>query len=575
MLAACGDDEREPDDVRRTGPDEVPVAQVVLPSFQFVDGTRSLGLDFTHTSGADGRKLLPETMGPGCALFDADLDGDLDLFITNGRAWEGDAVTTGRFFRMEEGRFVDRTAEVGLDGEAFCLIGQGVSSADYDGDGDWDLYLTNLGPNILLRNDGASFTDVTAEAGVAGSNWTDEAGGTHPEWSTSSTFVDLDADGWLDLVVCNYLEWALENDVPFVLEGDVPGYASPKLYKGATTRVFRNLGDGTFADVTESSGALSQDHKALGVNVADVDRDGRIDVVVANDTQPNVLFLNRTEAPGEIRLEDVGAQSGVGYGGNGMVRAGMGLDVAFYYADEGKAPDLAIAVGNFSAEPISFFRSRRLDRVLFSDDNRVAGLGVSSGPSLTFAMAFVDPNLDGYPDLLAINGHLEPDIALISDSTSFRQRPQLFHNQGRRGRFEDASDHAGPAFERAIVGRGLALGDLDGDLDVDAVVVECGGPAHVWLDETELEGRKPLRIALEMDGPNRYAIGAEVTVTGGPFPQTRWVRTGSSYLSQHESALTFGVGDAASADVSVRWPDGRTSEHAGLQPGAMHVLRPN
>ncbi|MEZ6013478.1 MAG: CRTAC1 family protein [Planctomycetota bacterium] len=579
-LAACGDAPTPTAPtvtVTATDPAAPPAAALAPARFEAAPG--NLGLDFVHTSGADGRKLLPETMGPGCVLFDANGDTKLDLFITNGAPWPdspaavgeapgGSTAPTGRLYVMERGRFVDRTEEAGLAAPSLAGIGQGVCAADYDGDGDLDLFVTYLGPNKLLQNDGGRFTDVTERAGVAGGTWTDDAGREHHEWSTSATFVDVDGDGWLDLFVCNYLEWSLENDVELVLQGETKGYASPKLYKGSSCRLYRNRGDATFEDVTESSGVFSVDHKALGVNIADIDRDGRMDLLLANDTQPNCLFLNRTEAAGAPRFEDVGKASGVGYGGNGAVRAGMGIDVATYCAPG----ELAIAVGNFAQEPISFFRSLRKDRVLFSDDNVVTGLGRTSGPSLTFAAAFVDANLDGYQDLLAINGHLEPDIHLVTDSTTYRQRPQLFLCRGPKGTFVDASGESGGVFERPIVGRSVALGDLDGDFDIDAVVAECGGPAHVWLNQNP-SGHQPLRLMLLSKAPNTYAIGAEVRVSGGPFEDTRWVRTGSGYLSQHELALTFGLGAATRADVRVRWPNGETSEHLGLEPGRAHVLR--
>ncbi len=575
LAAACKDEAPPPPppvvvEVTRTAP----LDAAAPVGAEFVPAPDNYGLDFVHTSGADGRKLLPETMGPGAALFDADGDGRLDLYITNGGAWPAEAGQppppgpTGRFYLQRDGRFVDGTEAAGLAAPALAGVGQGVVAADFDGDGDQDLFLTYLGPSRLLRNDAGRFVDVTAAAGVAGGTWRDAEGREHPEWGTSATFFDADGDGWLDLFVCNYLEWSIENDVPLILQGETKGYASPRLYKGSSSRLFRNRGDGTFADVTLESGVHNPDHKALGVTTADVDRDGRLDLVIANDTQPNCLLLNRTEGPGAPRFEDVGKASGVGYGGNGAVRAGMGIDVATYHA----AGELAIAVGNFAQEPISFFRSLRSDRVLYSDDNVVTGLGRTSGPSLTFSVAFVDADLDGYRDLLALNGHLEPDIQLITDSTTYRQRPQLFLCRGARGAFQDVSASAGAAFATPLVGRGLALGDIDGDGDVDAVAVECGGPAHVWLNGNPTR-RRALRLELSGPAPNTMAIGAEVRVQGGPFEATQWVRSGGSYLSQHEHTLTFGIGDAASADVTVRWPDGTTSAHPGLAPGTVHRLQ--
>ncbi|MEZ5974573.1 MAG: CRTAC1 family protein [Planctomycetota bacterium] len=270
--------------------------------------------------------------------------------------------------------------------------------------------------------------------------------------------------------------------------------------------------------------------------------DGKQDILVANDTQPNRLFLNQ----GDMKFEDIGVQAGIGYGVDGAVRAGMGID-ATYYSDAG---ELAIAVGNFSAEPISFFRAKSSRRLVFADDNVTTGLGRTSGPSLTFTTAFFDPNLDGLPDMLAINGHLEPDIALVSSSTSYRQKPQMFVNTGDKGRFADLSAQCGEVFQKEFVGRGMALGDLDLDGDVDVVVAELGGPAQVWLNDNP-SGRKSLRLRLRGKAPNVDAIGARVTVEGGPFPQTTWVRTGNAYLSQHELTLTFGLGAVQKANVTV------------------------
>ncbi len=563
-LVACGKEKEAPKPVSSTPPVIPTIPQDSIEPVQFVLAPGNLGLDFVHVDGADGRKLLPETMGGGVCLFDQDGDGDLDLFLTNGQAWGADpAPSLGRFYEMREGRFVDATEKVGLLDPQYQVLGQGVSAADFDGDGDLDLFVTCFGPNLLLENREGKFVNVAEAAGVAGSKWTDEAGNERDQWSTSAGFCDLDGDGWLDLFVCNYLEWCVENDVPFTLSGDVKGYASPKLYRGSTSRLYRNLGGGEFADVTESAGILSEDHKAMGVSFADINGDNQMDILVANDTQPNCLFVNR----GEMRFEDIGVQAGIGYGTDGGVRAGMGIDTAFYSKDD----ELAIAVGNFSQEPISFFRTKSSRRIVFSDDNVTTGLGRTSGPSLTFSTAFFDANLDGLLDLLAINGHLEPDIGLLTSSTSYRQKPQLFMNTGRRGKMVDFSSQAGPAFEEQLVGRGVALGDLDGDGDVDAVVAQCGGLARVWLNQNPA-GNSSLRLELRGEAPNRFAVGARVTVEGGPFSQTNWVRTGHAYLSQHELTLTFGVGAVESAKVTVVWPNGETREYESLELGTKHVL---
>ena len=562
-LSSCGSGEVSETNASPTLPTERHSTRGAadLPPASFEPVPDAMGLDFVHTDGADGRKLLPETMGSGGCLFDADGDGDDDLYLVNGRAWEGDAASPGRLYLFENGRFSDSTEAAGLAGHT--VIGQGAVAADVDGDGDEDLFVTTLGPNLLFRNDGGTFVEVGAAAGVAGRTWTDDAGMAHAEWSTGATIADLDGDGWLDLFVCNYLEWSIETNVDFILTGDIKGYANPRLYKGSTCRLYRNLGDGTFEEVTETSGVLSAEHKALAVTTLDVDDDGLLDLFVANDTQPNVLFRNL----GGMRFEDIGRTAGVGYGADGEVRAGMGVDVATYAAEG----ELAIAVGNFSDEPVSFFRSRSSQRVLYSDDNRAVGLSRSTGPSLTFDVAWLDANLDGWQDLLLLNGHLEPDIAEASATATWRQRPQLFLGLGERGRLVDATDDAGPAFAAPIVGRSLLPADLDGDGDLDVIATQCGGPVQVWRNTTPDPGRA-LRIDLVGPAPNPRAVGARVHVTGGPVAQTTWVRAGSGYLRQTAQELTFGAGEAKALDVTVRWPDGTMTSHPGLTPGSPHRL---
>jgi hypothetical protein len=437
----------------------------------------------------------------------------------------------------------------------------GVSVADYDGDGDDDLFITGVSDNALLRNDGGGlFVDVAKAAGLSSPRWLDRGGKSHPEWSTASAWFDADGDGDLDLFVGNYVQWTYETEIFTTIDGVTKAITTPDRYPGLPCRLFLNRGDGTFEDASERAGLLAHAGKALGIALWDFDNDGKLDVVVANDTQPNFLFLNRSTASGPS-FEERGVEYGVAYDDNGRARAGMGIDVADY-ANDGTE---SVAIGNFSGESLSLYR-RHGERG-FRNAATQLGLARATLTPLTFGLVFADVDLDGLQDLIALNGHIEPDIARFQPGTSYAQAPLLLRALDG-GAFSDASALAGADFGQARVGRGLAVGDLDGDGDLDLVFTTNGGAAVVLENRAQqIRPRHFLRVALHGKGRNTRAIGALVTLRAGGVTQRRIVRTGSSYLSASELTLTFGLGFmTASAprvdELRVRWPSGvETVEH--------------
>jgi len=511
------------------------------PEITFTDITAEAGISFTHETGAVGDKWLPETMGSGCALFDYDGDDYLDILLVNGTPWSEPAETTSKLYRNRgDGTFEDVTAETGL---SFSAYGMGVTVADYDGDGDPDLYLTCVGDNRLLRNDGGNFTDVTSKAGVAGSQWTDDKGNSHPEWSTSAAWTDVDRDGWPDLFVANYVHWSSSGDIFTSLDGVNKSYATPQQYPGSTCRLYRNLGDGSFAEITESAGVFLPHAKSMGVAVTDFESDGWPDLVVTNDTQPNFLLHNL----GDGRFEERGLTAGIGYDETGRARAGMGVDIAPLADDD----ILSIAVGNFSREPLSLYRQTG---ETFLDAAGPARLVQPTLRSLTFGLRFFDCDLDGRQDLVLANGHIEPDINTVQKEIRYAQPPQLFWNDADN-QLLDISTQTGGLFTTPLVARGLAIGDIDLDGDIDLLLTTNGGPAHLLRND----GPTDSAITLDLRGkaPTLNALGAVVTATVGDKTQRQQVRTGSSYLSHSDPVLHFGIGAADKIDrLEIRWPDG-------------------
>jgi hypothetical protein len=531
------------------------------PAVRFAEIAASSGLDFQHQTGAFGQKWMPETMGSGCALFDWDGDGWLDIFLVNSTFWPGHEQgqgPAGKLYRNQgNGTFEDATKKAGLD---FSVYGMGAAAADYDADGDADLYLTTLGDNLLLRNEGGKFSDVAKAAGVVGSTWEDDEGHAHPEWSTGAAWVDVDLDGWLDLLVTNYVRWSPQTDIYTSLDGRGKSYATPQQYPGSTPRLYRNLGNGRFAEITREAGLLLPEAKSMGLALADFEGDGRVDIVVTNDTQPNFLLHNL----GNGRFAERGLMVGIGYDETGRARAGMGVDIASVDNDGA----LSIAIGNFSREALSLYR--QAGEQVFVDAAGQARLVQATLRPLTFGLRFLDYDLDGYQDLVLTNGHIEPEINAVQKEIQYAQPPQLFWNDGE-GHLIDVSEQTGGIFTQPLVGRGLATGDLDLDGDLDLLLTTNGGPAYLLRNDGPTG--KSLALRLKGKRPNLEAIGAQVTIEAGQRTQQQMVRTGSSYLSHSSLELIFGLGDAEQVDwLEIRWPDGTQEVLDSLRAGRRYWI---
>jgi len=521
----------------------------VPPKVAFTDITQQAGIDFVHTNGAYGTKLLPESMGGGAAFFDYDGDGDPDLLLVNSAHWPerlgSGPRPTSRLYRNDGGRFADVTAQAGLG--SLSLYGMGVAVGDYDNDGDADLYLTAVGDGRLLRNQKGVFEDVTRQAGIA----------TEPQdWGTCATFFDYDNDGLLDLFACNYVRWSKEIDLrlDYRLTGIGRAYGPPNNYEGTHPRLYRNRGDGTFEDVSAATGVQVKNSatdkpgsKTLGVAPVDVDSDGWVDLLIANDTAPNFFLHNQ----GNGQFIETGTESGLAFDRMGNATGAMGVDSARYRNDS----DIAFAIGNFANEMTSLYVSQG-DPTLFADEAIPEGIGAPSRRMLKFGLFFFDYDLDGRLDLLEANGHLEEEIAKVDPSQQYRQPAQLFWNAGPEASQTFVMVPAAETGDlaRPLTGRGAAYADIDGDGDLDVLITQPGGRPLLLRNDQSL-GNHWLRVKLIGAPGNRDAIGAWVTVTAGGITQTRQVMPTKSYLSQVELPVTFGLGKTAKIDsLTVRWP---------------------
>jgi hypothetical protein len=525
-----------------------PEAQPERPgAFRLVDVTAAAGLQFRHNNGAYGGKLLPETLGSGCAFIDYDADGWQDILLVNGMDWPGhkrQRSTLALFRNNRNGTFTDVTRAAGLDVE---LYGMGAAVGDFNNDGFPDLFITCVGQNRLFRNTGkGTFVDVTRASGLAG----------REAFSTSAMWVDVDRSGFLDLFVCNYVRWSPDHDVFCSVDGKRKSYCTPEAYRGETCWLFRNRGNGTFEDVTATCGIFDSSSKSLGVALVDHDQDGWPDIFVANDTQPNKLYRNQRNGT----FKDVALESGVALSEEGKARAGMGIDTADF-TNSGR---LGVAITNFEGESIGLYRTG--GGGLYQDVADAAGVGSPSRNRLGFGCAFADIDLDGALDLVVANGHIDDTVRNIRGNIGYAQAPHLFVNQGN-GTFRDMAPAAGADFAVPRVGRGLACGDFDGDGDVDVLMTTNNGRPVLFRNDQTGRARS-LRLTLVGVTSNRDAIGASVRIFHGGTSQMRVVKSGSSYLSHSELPITFGVGKRDRVErVVVAWPSGRTEEFRNVASG--------
>jgi hypothetical protein len=529
--------------------DEIPIAK-------FKDVTAEAGVHFVHVNGAYGDKLLPETMGGGVAFLDFDNDGYQDLLFINSSYWPGHAPTGMRAPTMAlyhndgHGHFVDVAAGSGLD---VSFYGMGVAVGDYDNDGLVDVFITAVGGNHLFHNEGGGkFREVTREAGV---------GGAADGWSTSAAWIDYDNDGKLDLFVCNYIRWTPELDraAPFELPNIGRAYGPPRNFEGVFPYLYHNDGGGHFSDVSAQAGVQVRNSatghpvaKSLAVAPVDVDNDGRIDLVVANDTVQNFLFHNEGKS-GVNGFKEIGAKSGIAYDAYGLTRGAMGIDSARFRSDD----SLGIAIGNFANEMNALYVSQR-DSLLFADEAIKSGVGPASQNLLKFGLFFFDYDLDGRLDVLTANGHLEPDINRVEPTQHYRQPAQLFWNRGEQGRafLPVPPTKCGEDLFRAIVGRGSAFADIDGDGDLDVVLTQIAGPPLLLRNDQKL-GHHWIRLKLIGTKSNRDAIGAVIKARVSGRQLSRQVMPTRSYLSQSELPVTIGLGEADNVEkLEIAWPSG-------------------
>jgi hypothetical protein len=532
-------------------------AEIRRPSgpIEFVDVTSQAGIHFKHNSGAFGKKYLPETMGSGVCFIDYDNDGWQDIFLVNSMDWP--EHKTGKsypalYHNNHDGTFTDVTREAGLSIESYGL---GCAVGDYDNDGYDDLYVTTVGSNLLYHNLGnGKFADVTAKAGVAS-----------PGFSASAVWFDYDNDGKLDLFVTHYVEWSIPTDQYCTLDNKNKSYCTPQTYKGESSRLYHNKGNGIFEDVTKRAGLADATSKALGVALLDYDNDGWMDLFVSNDTEPNKLYRNNHDGT----FTDEGVNVGVAFSDSGRVRAGMGTDAADI--DNSGLPSLVI--GNFTNESTALYKFDGSG--LFNDESLRSGIAQMTPQSLTFGCLFMDYDLDGRLDIVAANGHVSDDIAVVQPTLRYAQPAGIYRNAGNL-KFENVSGKLGAAIQKPVVGRGLAFADFDNDGDLDLVITANNGAVRLLRNDNANQN-DVLRMKLVGTKSNRDGSGAKVTVTTNSGAKlTRMVKAGSSYLSQNELPLTFGLGKPGTAKsllVQIVWPSGRKDSVSDVKPNQFLTIQ--
>ncbi len=519
---------------------------------RFVDVTEKAGITFEHRHGGGGDKHIMETVGGGASLWDYDGDGDLDIYFLNGAplpGYEGPQPLWNALYRNDGGRFVDVTAEAGLTEPGYSM---GCVVADYDNDGDLDLYITSFGKNRLYRNNGdGTFADVTERAGVADARL-----------GASAAFGDIEGDGDLDLYVTNYVAYTLENSIYCGNRAEgIHTYCHPNNYEGAFDVLYRNEGDGTFTDVSSRAGIDLPGGKGLGVIFVDLDEDGDADIYVANDSVMNFFFRNL----GDGRFEETALSLGVGFSEDGRPEAGMGLDFGDYDGDEA----LDLFVTNYELETNTLYRN--LGDGTFMDTTYQSGLALPSLPWVGFGTGFFDLDNDGDQDLFVANGHVMDHPQSRSDATSYAQRNQLYENDG--GHFSDISAGAGEYFREERVSRGVAFGDWDNDGDPDLLVANNNAAPDLLRNDNDSLNHWTL-LHLVGRNSNRDGIGAFVRLTAGGKVQVDAVRSGGSYLSQSDLRLHFGLGASPRIDrLELRWPSGLEQVFEDLPGDQLLLIR--
>jgi hypothetical protein len=506
------------------------------PAARFTDVTKNAGIAFVHNSGRAGKKWLPETMGSGTAFLDYDGDGWLDILLVNSKDWtpRGRRSLPALYRNLGNGAFRNVTAGSGLDVE---IYGMGVVAADYDNDGRCDIYVTALEGDRLYHNEGAGkFKDVTSASGIR-----------NAAFGSSAAWFDYDRDGRLDLFVANYVQWSPQTDLFCSLDGVSKSYCTPESYKGVSSKLYRNLGAGKFEDATARAKVADPTSKSLGVSILDFNNDGWPDIFVANDTQPNKLYRNLKNGA----FAEEGVSAGVAFGEDGVARGAMGVDAGDY--DRSGRPHLL--VGNFSNQMLGLYHNE--GNGLFVDEAPRSTVGRSSLLSLAFGVFFFDYDLDGWLDIFSANGHIEEEINRVQPKVKFAQSPLLFRNLGK-GRFEDVSARMGADFSKPIVARGAAYGDYDHDGDLDILLSTNHGPAYLLRNDANTAQNNWVSVRLQGVKSNRDGIGAVVRIETASGKQWRMVHTGSSYCSQNDLAVTFGLGaDRQIKAIEVEWPSGQ------------------
>ena len=561
LLGACS---TEPEAPRPVEAADGPVPRAAV----FVEAARDAGIDFIQVNGMTGNYLLPEPLGSGAAFFDMDRDGDLDLYLVQGGLLEPDKSRTDALFELPPGPLLDRLFRNDLDengGLRFVEIteesllrsdgyGMGVTAGDYDGDGWVDLYVTNVGSNRLWRNRGdGTFEDVTRAAGVD-----------DPRWSSAAVFFDFDGDGRLDLYVGNYVDFNLGTHQVCGSDGGHPDYCGPQSFRPEPDRLFRNRGDGTFADVTSQAGLSGDFGPALGALAADFNGDHRLDLYVANDGSANQMWINLGG-----RFENRALLGGTALSGEGIAEAGMGVDAGDFDNDG----DVDLFVSHLSGETNTLYRNN--GRGTFVDASQVSRLGGPSLPMTGFGSGWLDYDNDGWLDLMVVNGAIkrQETLAMVGEIYPLGQPNQLFHNLGD-GRFEEVSDLAGEEFRSAEVSRGAAFGDVDNDGDLDVLIVNNSGACRLLLNVVG-QDRSWIGVRLALDEVWKDAVDGvlRVILPDGRVLERRSHRA-RGYLSSSDPRVLVGLADVSEIeDVRVVWPDGSEESFGPLPVRRYHLLR--